>query len=206
MLIVGAKGLAKEVLEILYQRTEIENLYFYDDISDDVPEKLYGQFTVLRNREAVTELFKIDNRFILGIGNPVLRYKIYEQFINLGGQVVSAISPLAILGHYGSTIAKGTIVMAGAVITNDVTIGIGCLINPNSTISHDTFIGNFVEISPGVSITGNCRIGDFCNIGTNATILPKIRLGNNVTVGAGAVVTKHVDDGNRVAGVPAKLI
>ena len=204
MLIIGAKGLAKEVLEIFHQQNELANLFFYDDISTDVPDLLYGQFTVLRNMKQVTELFATDNRFTIGIGEPELRFKMYNQFTQAGGKLVSVISPLAVIGHYGTVIAPGAIIMAGTVISNDVNIGMGCLINPNCTISHDTVIGDFVEISPGVQITGHCRIGDYCNIGTNATLLPKIKLANNVIVGAGAVVTKNVADRLTVAGVPAK--
>ena len=206
MIIIGAKGLAKEVLEIFHQRNECDNLYFYDDVSTDVPDKLFGQFLVLRNMEQATEFLKTDNRFTIGIGNPVLRRKMYEQFVQAGGQLLSAISPLAQIGHFGTTIAAGAIIMAGTVITNDVKIGKACLINPDCTISHDTVIGDFVEISPAVQITGNCIVGDDCSIGTGATILPKLKLGNHVTVGAGAVVTKDIGAGITVVGIPAKKI
>jgi len=204
MLIIGAKGLAKEVLEIFHQKNVLQKLYFYDDISTDIPDKLYGQFLVLKNMEQVRLLFKTDQRFIIGVGNPALRFKLYQQFKSAGGEPVSAISPFAQIGSYGTSIAAGSIVMANTVITNDAKIGIACLVNPNCTISHDTVIGDFVEISPAVQITGNCHIGDFCNIGTNATILPKVKLGNYVTVGAGAVVTKDVEDGLTVLGIPAR--
>jgi sugar O-acyltransferase (sialic acid O-acetyltransferase NeuD family) len=206
MLIIGAKGLAKEVLEIFHQQNELANLFFYDDISTDIPDLLYGKFKVLRNMEQVAKLFAIDNRFTIGIGKPELRFKMYNHFTKAGGQLVSVISPLAVIGHYGTVIAPGTIIMAGTVISNDVIIGMGCLINPNCTISHDTVLGDFIEISPGVQITGRCNIGDRCSIGTNAIILPETTLGRKVTAGAGAVVTKDVEEGLIVVGIPAKAI
>ena len=206
MLIIGAKGLAKEVLQIFHQQNELANLFFYDDLSADLPDLLYGKFAILRNMEQVAKLFATDNRFSIGLGNPLLRKKMYEQFTLAGGQLVSVISPLAVIGHYGTVIAPGAVIMAGTVISNDVVIGLGCLINPNCSISHDTVIGDFVEISPGVQITGHCSVGHCCNIGTNATLLPKIKLGNYVIVGAGAVVTKNLADRLTVAGVPAKVL
>jgi sugar O-acyltransferase (sialic acid O-acetyltransferase NeuD family) len=206
MLIVGAKGLAKEVLEIFHQRNELENLYFYDDISTDIPEKLFGIFPVIREMTEVMELFKTDNRFTIGTGGPQLRFQFSSTFKEAGGQLVSVISPLAAIGHYGTVIGSGSILMAGSVITNNVTIGEGCLVNPNCTISHDSRLGDFVEVSPGVQITGHCMIGNYCTIGTNATILPKIKIGNEVTIGAGAVVTRDVADRVTVVGVPAKVI
>ena len=48
MIIVGARGFAKEVLEILYQLNEFENLVFYDDVNNDVPQVLYNEFPILR--------------------------------------------------------------------------------------------------------------------------------------------------------------
>lgn len=206
MLIIGAKGLAKEVLEIFHQKNELEGIFFYDDISTDLPEKLYGQFEVIKNMDDVIGLFKNDNRFTIGIGNPRLRKMMLEKFMNAGGQVVSAISPFAHIGSYQTNIADGSIVMAGTVITNNVTIGRICLVNPNCVISHDSTIRDNVEISPGVKITGHCYVDEGCSIGTGAILLPKVRLGKNVTVGAGAVVTKNVADGLTVVGIPAKPI
>ena len=58
MLIVGAKGFAKEVLEVLHQLKQLDNLVFYDDVNDDVPAFLYGQFPVLKSKEAAAHYFK----------------------------------------------------------------------------------------------------------------------------------------------------
>ena len=204
MLIIGAKGLAKEVLEIFHQQNELKNIYFYDDVNADLPDKLYGQYPILKNTEQVSELFKKDNRFTIGIGNPVLRQKLYDKFIVLGGKFESSISPLAQIGHFGNSIGDGCNIMTGTIITNDITIGKGCLINLNSTIGHDCIIGEFVELSPAVNISGNCSIGNYCTIGTGAILLPKVKLGDGVTVGAGAVVTKDVEAGVTVVGMPSK--
>ncbi|MFZ2430593.1 MAG: hexapeptide transferase, partial [Lutibacter sp.] len=35
MLVIGAKGFAKEVLEVVHQLNELENLVFYDDVNKD---------------------------------------------------------------------------------------------------------------------------------------------------------------------------
>lgn len=205
MLIIGAKGFAKEVLEIFHQQNKTEGIFFFDDVTVNAPESLY-QFPVLNSIEQTKKLFETDNSFTIGVGDPFVRYKLYEKFMLIGGQFESSISPHAHIGHYENTIKEGCNIMTGVVITNSVTIEKGCLINLNCTIGHDTVIGMFTELSPSVSVSGNCRIGSFCNIGTHATILPKVTLGNNVVVGAGAVVTKDVDDNQTVIGIPAKPV
>jgi len=204
MLIVGAKGFAKEVLEILHQLNETKNLVFYDDVNNNSPDLLFNCFPVIKNIDAAVEYLKtVDNRFTLGIGNPRLRKIFADKFQKLGGKLTSTISPYSNLGHYEVNIGEGCNIMTGVVITNDIKIGHGVLINLNCTIGHDSTLGNFVELSPGVHISGNCNIGSYCNIGTNASILPKLSIGNNVIVAAGAVVTKDVPDNCMVAGVPA---
>jgi sugar O-acyltransferase (sialic acid O-acetyltransferase NeuD family) len=206
MLIIGAKGFAKEVLTIFSQSDSTENIFFYDDITENVPLMLYGQFPVLRNMNEVIELFEQDKRFTLGIGNPKLRYDLYRKFSQIGGVPTSVISPFAHVGKFGNTIGNGVSLMTGTIVTNDVKISDGALINLNCTIGHNSCIGRFAELSPGVHISGNCFVGDFSIIGTGAVILPKIKVGNNVVVGAGAVVRKDVEDNICVAGVPAKFI
>jgi sugar O-acyltransferase (sialic acid O-acetyltransferase NeuD family) len=206
MLIVGAKGFAKEVLEVLHQLNQLENLVFYDDVNSDMPNLLYNQFQVLRTKEAAADYFRtIDNRFTIGIGNPVLRKTLADQFEQIGGVFTSTISPLAQIGHFGNSIGNGCNIMSGTILTNDIAIGKGVLINLNCTVGHDSILGDFVEMSPGVHVSGNCTVGAYSNIGTNAIILPKVIIGENVIVGAGSVVTKNIPNNSMVMGVPATL-
>ena len=207
MLIVGAKGFAKEVLEVLYQLNDIENVVFYDDVSRDLPKQLFERFDILRNVEEVEKYFKnVDNRFTIGIGGPVLRKKMYDKFTTLGGAFTSTISPKANIGHYGTKISKGSNILNGAIVSNDVSIKMGTIVYFNTIITHDCLVGKFVELSPGAKLLGRVKIGDYSQIGASATILPNITIGENVIVGAGSVVTQNVQDNCLVVGVPAKII
>jgi sugar O-acyltransferase (sialic acid O-acetyltransferase NeuD family) len=204
MLIIGAKGFAKEVLEVLYQLKMLKDVVFFDDVSDDLPKKLYGQFDILRNIEEVKYYFEtVGNQFTLGIGNPVLRKKMCDKFESLGGVLTSTISPHASIGHFGNRIEDGSNIITGTIIDNSVIISKGCLLNTNCIIGHDSSIGAFAEICPGAVISGNVFIGSYSFIASNATILPKINVGTNVIIAAGAVVTKDIPDNCLVAGAPA---
>lgn len=207
MLIIGAKGFAKEVLEVFHQLNQLDNIAFYDDVNPDIGEFLYGKFPILNNIEAVKEYFThFGNQFTIGIGSPHLRKMLYDKFISLGGDFTTTISTSAIIGNFGNSIEEGCNVMQNVVLTSDIKVGKGSIINQISSIGHDVIIGDFCEICPNVSISGNCEIGEMTFIGTGAIILPKVKIGQNVIIGAGAVVTKDIPDNCIAVGTPAKVI
>ena len=207
MLIIGAKGFAKEVLEICRQNQELKDLVFYDDINPELGKNMYDLFPILNSLEQAKHYFKnTDNRFTIGIGNPLLRKEMFEKITALGGDLVSVISSKAEIGSFKVNVGLGCTILPHAVIANDTMIGKGCIIYYNTLITHDCKVGGFVELSPGSTLLGGCEIGDYTQIGANATILPGIIIGNNVVVGAGAVVTKDIPDNCVAYGVPAKII
>ena len=93
MLIVGAKGFAKEVLEVLYQNEYEKEIVFYDDVNSDVNGKLYGKYQILKSELEVKDFFLRNGpEFTIGIGNPRLRNEMYSKFNNIGGKLTSAIN------------------------------------------------------------------------------------------------------------------
>lgn len=207
MLIIGAKGFAKEVLQVFHDRGIAGKIAFYDDVNNDVSGLVFNQFPILKREEEVAEFFKTNgNEFTIGVGSPVLRYKLYKKIINLGGNYASSISPLAQIGSYDAIIGTGSNVLSQAVLSNSSQIGIGCIVYYNVVITHDCVVGDFVELSPNVILLGRCMVGSFSQIGANATILPDVIIGKNVIIGAGSVVTKDIPDNSLAVGVPAKVI
>lgn len=208
MLIIGAKGYAKEVLEVVWQNNQNEQLVFFDNINIDIGDLLFERFRIIKSFKDAEDYFLSDKdkRFTIGIGDPISRFKLYKKFVSMGGIFTSTISPYSRIGHFDNIIGEGCNIMTGTVLTNSIKIGKGALINLNCTIGHDSIIGEFIEMSPGTHISGNCKIGNYCVFGTNSTLLPKLTLGNNVIVGAGAVVTKDVPSNSLVVGIPAKVV
>ena len=207
MLIVGAKGFAKEVLEVFLRLKKGEDVVFYDDVNDDIGDLLYGRFPILKNEDQATFYFlENGSKFSIGIGNPHLRHKLYIKFSAIGGELTSIISPEASIGSFDIVIGDGCNVLNNVIFSNSTSIGKGCIVYYNVTITHDCIVGDFVELSPGATLLGGCHIGSFSTIGSNATILPRVKIGKNVIIGAGAVVNRNVPDNCIAVGVPAKVI
>lgn len=205
MLVIGAGGFAKQLLDVLDQLNESSNLYFFDNQSSQLPDKLYNQFPIIKTFKDVRTYFRENSRsFCLGIGGPKNRKVLSDEFTSLGGELSSIVSPLARIGKYEVLIKPGVTILTGSIVENSVKIGRGSLVNLYCTITHDSIIGDFCEISPGVHVSGRCNIGNQCFIGTGAVLLPNVRIGDGAVVGAGAVVTSDVDPGVTVVGVPAK--
>ena len=202
MVIVGAKGHAKEIFDLINIGNR-SNIFFFDNVSTDNPAKLYG-CPILNNFNDLNEILSQNPDFILGLGGVFNRYNLYKIFLEHNANPVSAIAQNA---HISSNcqLGKGLNIMAFSSINADTTIGVGALINSYASVHHDCKIGRFVELSPGSRLLGNCNVGDFTNIGTNAVILPKVTVGSNVIIAAGAVVTKNIPDNCMAAGVPAVI-
>lgn len=205
MIIAGANGFAKEVMELIFQMKLSDKLVFFDDVTPNLEAKLFNEFPILRSSHELKEYIqKSSPLFTLGLGTPKNRKLLKDKIESMGGKLTSIISTNASIGKYGIQIGEGVNIMQGVILTSNVKIGEGALININVTIGHDSIIGQYSEICPGVNISGNCTIGDYTFIGTNATILPGVKIGSNVVVGASSLVTKDVPDNTTIYGVPAK--
>lgn len=205
MLILGAKGLAKEVIQILENQDFDSEIYLYDDVNLKDSNILFDKYLILKTEQEVKQKFKTDNKFLLGLGNPYLRLKLYKRFLNLGGVLEAIMSDEAYIGNHVK-IDVGATIMSGVKISNGVQIGKAVLAYYNVIITHDVQIGNFVELSPGCKLLGNVVVEDDVQIGSGAIVLPKLTIGKGSIVGAGAVVTKNVKPNSTVIGSPAKQL
>jgi sugar O-acyltransferase (sialic acid O-acetyltransferase NeuD family) len=199
MLVIGAGGHALEILDVLQESANLENIYFYDDIN--LQKNELKQFRVLHSEAEVLMVLSNDFEFVIALGNPSSRKKLFNKFTSMGGKLIGIKSTTAFVSKYSNSI--GVDMMKNCFVGPNTTIGIGTLLNTGSQIHHDVCIGEFTEISPRSVLLGNVSVGAYCSIGANSTVLPNIKIGNNVTIGAGAVVTKDLPDNCMAAGVPA---
>jgi len=207
MIVAGAKGFAKEIVEICWQLGMTDDVCLFDDVNTNLPGRLFDQFEILTEISKAAEHFEIvDRRFVLGVGTPYARRTLAGKLEKIGGSLQGLISPLSHIGHFDIEIGAGVTVMTSSIITSSVSIGDGTLINKSCIISHDVRIGEYCDIAPDVKVMGGVCIGSDSFVGAGSVIVPNVSIGDFVTVGAGSVVTRHVADGVTVAGIPAKIL
>ena len=205
MVILGAGGHAKEIIEILYRNNADKGISFYDN-TPLAQKHFLIKFLVISSDDELKSEFSKDPKFATAISGTIKKEELVEKIKKMGGEYVSIIATNAIIGHFDVTIGNGSNIMQKVFISNSVIIGEGCLINYGASIHHDCSVGKFCEISPNVQLLGGAEIGNYVTIGAGATVLPKVKIGNNSVIGAGALVTKNVPENVMIMGIPGKII
>lgn len=147
----------------------------------------------------------LDVAFILGIGNNLLREKIYNHIINNGKKVITLISSSSSISRFAK-IGEGVFINRSVVLNAFSKIGNNVILNTGCIIEHECEIHDNVHIAPGAVLAGKVKIGSGSFIGANAVIKQGVEIGKNVIVGAGTVVLNNISEGNKIAGNPHRFL
>lgn len=205
IIIIGTGGNAKVVLDAVLCRIRSgEELSIEGFLDDNDDRKSVRSYPILGTLQRVDNYcVEKDIRFVNAVGNNLARKRIFERYPDVDYD--SVIHPSVQIGT-GVVIGEGSVVMAGAIINADSSIGKQTLINTGAIIEHDNRIGDFVHVASGAATAGNVRIGSGSMLGTGAKVIQGISIGNNTMIGAGAVVISDIPDDCTAVGVPARII
>lgn len=197
LLILGAGGNGKVILEIAELSGRYDEIVFFDDNPD---VKQCGTAPVIGTSNDFFSLVESGCDVFIAVGNCSLRSKLTNMLGNV--HMPSLIHPAAVVSRTAE-IGRGTVVMAGAIINPSARIGDGCIINSNAVVEHDCMVGNFSHISVSACLAGSVHVGESCFIGAGATVINNINICSECTIGAGAVVVKDISLSGIYVGVPA---
>lgn len=200
LLIVGAGGHAKVVIEVA-QSAGWEPIALFDP----GPTKTVLGLSVFGSDEDLAVFWNENgaDAGIVAIGNNALRQKLAENLRKLG-------CPTPVLAHStacispNASIGEGTIIMAGAIINAEASVGRDCIVNTGAIVEHDCVLGNGVHVAPRSVMGGGCHLGDGTLFGIGAVARPSITIGRQTIIGAGATVVNNIPDSVTVVGNPAK--
>ncbi|HSP99308.1 MAG TPA: NeuD/PglB/VioB family sugar acetyltransferase [Candidatus Dormibacteraeota bacterium] len=207
IIVIGAGGLAKRILDILERTGERE---IVGVVAPDraLGEQFFG-YPVLGDDDqlaAIVARHRVDAA-IVAIGDNWKRAcaarTAHEAVPGL--RFVSAIHPSAQVAR-GATIGCGTMVAAGAVLDSDASVGDFALLHIGATVSHDAVVGDFASVGLHAVACGAARIGDYTAIGVGANLIHRVAIGEHTVIGAGSTVTRDIPAYTVAYGSPARVV
>ncbi len=194
--LIGASGLAKDLIDIFRYENYIRGVALFDNVSDIQEAKLYDHYEIITSIEGLQKRFKeVSPFYVTAIGSPRKRKEINRQLESIGGYNFSYICSQSLISQYSSISEKGVIIQLNCQVSSDVVIEEGVFINVRCMIGHDVKIGKYTTLSPDVKLLGNAVIGENCVLATGVTVMPNVKIGNNVKIGMNKLVTEDVSDG-----------
>ena len=202
LLIWGAGGHGRVLLDIAYGTSGIDSIAFLDD-DPAKAGNIFCRCPVLGGSQRLQDY--AGSRIIIAVGDNHTRARCFEHALRSGLIALALCHPTAIIAP-SATVGPGTVVMPGAIINAGAIIGENCIINTGAIVEHDCRISAHVHISPRVALGGGVNVGTLAHVGLGAVVLPGATLGEGSVVGAGAVVLREAAPHRTVVGVPAKLL
>ncbi|MGL4393462.1 MAG: acetyltransferase [Fusobacteriaceae bacterium] len=172
IIIVGAGGHAKVIIDILLKRNSILHeknniIFIFDDKYNSQKEEEVLKIPMVGSIKDLLKKDLSDFFLIIAIGNNKVREKIVK-LLPKETRFLTLIHPTAIIGK-DVFIGKGTVVKANVVVSPSTKIGDFCLINSLVSIEQDSVVEDFVHIFPNCSIYGENYIARGLNILSNTT-------------------------------------
>ena len=208
VVIIGAGGLGREVLEILKARNRITPAYnilgFIDD-NKEIKGKTVNRYQTLGGLDWLEGKASDGLSCICAIGACVARKKVVQRLQEMGMNFCNAIHPSVVMGDF-IELGRGVIIGAGSVLTVNIKIEDHVFINKSCSIGHDVTIGRYCTINTSATVSGGSRLDEGVYVGAGATLIQEVSVGSWATIGAGAAVIGDIPDGVVAVGVPARPI
>lgn len=205
VLIVGAGGHAKVVLDILRAAGQHDPAGFIDATPTRAGEMLCG-LPIFGPANMLPKLRQQNIRgAIVAIGDCRARQQYAQLLEEHGFELINAIHPSASVSTTAK-IGRNVVIAPQAAVCTESVIGDSVIVNTAAAIDHECEIGQGVHICPGAHLAGRVRVGQGAWIGLGANIIQCITIGSYAVVGAGAVVIRDVADETLVVGVPARAV
>lgn len=149
--------------------------------------------------------WKLNADFLIGIGDNIIREKIFNSLVKRGSEVKTLKSKSSIISKY-STIGNGTFVSNNVTVNAYSRIGMNVILNTGCIVEHECNIENSAHVAPGAVLAGNVTIGERSFVGANAVLKQGVVVGKDVIIGAGTVVLHDIPDNMKIVGNPSRFI
>ena len=198
LLLLGASGLAREAATALSGHRVVGVL----DDDQALRGHRVGGVLILGGLDHAADL---DTELLICVGTGAARQAIAERLeaIGVGIERYATVIHPSVDVPAGCRIGRGSLLLAGVVLTADVTIGRHVVVMPNCTLTHDDVIDDYATLAAGVSLGGGVHVGKASYLGMNSAVRQHVAIGGGAIVGMSAAVVNDVPPGQIWVGVPA---
>lgn len=156
LLILGAGGHGKVVLDVAESMQCYETIHFLDD-GKEVGEEVLGHQVIGKISECHLHSRNYTDA-IVALGNNEIRLKLTKKLEDLGYYIPILIHSASVVSQY-TNIKEGTVIMPQAVVNADAKIGKACIINTGAIIEHDCIVGDGAHIAYRAVLGGGAKVG-----------------------------------------------
>lgn len=203
ILIVGAGGFGREVFQWARDAWPDRSHLLAGFLSSDPDasaSKLPG-LPILGDPAAFSP--QLGDRFLLGIGIPLVRRQVSETLLARGARFLTLIHPTALVSRTAS-IGEGSILCPYSIVTDSARVGRFTLLNYHSSVAHDASTGDYAVLSPYAAIGGGASIGEDVFLGLHASVGPRIGVGPRSKVAANSCALHDAPAETLIHGVPGR--
>ena len=198
IILIGASGLAKEIIDTINEINKIENKITLLGIIDDnknLEGKTFYNQKIIGTSERINEFFYDDIAFFISfcsIKNFLKRGDYVLNLINKYNNIrfaniihpTSWVSPSVSIGQ-GNFIARNVVISSDAMIGNNNVFHFNSIIGRNVNIGDNNFFSASINVTSGVTIRKNTFISAKSTITSN--------LNENVLLAAGTTVRSNIE-------------
>lgn len=205
LLLIGASGLAREVLVTVRGSGQYDVAGFLDDDEELSGIEIDGA-PVLGPVGAAADYLHAFVLVCLESGRA--RKTVVDRLAALGlasMRYATVIDPATRMPE-GCRVGRGSILLQNVTLTASVTLGSHVVAMPGVTFTHDDVVADYATFAAGTSLGGGVRIGCGASLGMNSSVREGTSIGPYATVGMGAAVLSSVPEGETWIGVPAHAV
>ncbi|NQX28591.1 NeuD/PglB/VioB family sugar acetyltransferase [Microbacteriaceae bacterium VKM Ac-2854] len=202
LILVGASGLAREVLAALAAGRSYRTVALVDDVESRWGSTVDGA-KVIGGLDAIVD--HPTAKLLICVGHGSSRAKIAMRLAALGvtdARYARLVHPQVHVPR-SVHVGVGSIILAGVVLTADVVLGRHVVAMPHVTLTHGNRVDSFVTLCAGVTLGGGVRVGEEAYLGMSSSVRERVRIGARSTLGMGAVLLRDQPAGETWLGVPA---
>ena len=155
--------------------------------------------------EAVDKFKNLNLEISIGIGEPIIREKLFNKIKSDNITAATLIHPAVHIPE-STKIGEGVTICLNDFISCNVTISDNVYVQPTANICHDVVLEDGAFISSFCEIAGAAHVGRYSYVGVNSAVRELVKIGSYSIIGMGSAVHKDIPDEVVAFGNPAKII